>query len=261
MSRCASFNGRSNHEQLWLSISPWCPRPVGAPLRRHDGGKIRDSATLGRCAERAPAGIPALGPADAGNDGPDGIAQSAGSGGAAATPQIRRGVASSRLAISPRLPAVDRQLRARNGRLIQVNVAAPLRYVRKSRTLKEKADVLRQPEHAPTEDVPTSGRYELLNVFGTATGEVLYASEGERLPAAPRSYTWRLVAIDEPLEVARRRVLEAEKGITRQESLVQRRERGGHVEIAKLGRDMLRALQGSLQAANNYVKRLKAFLH
>jgi hypothetical protein len=127
--------------------------------------------------------------------------------------------------------------------------------------LKETADVLRQSEHAPTDDVPTSGRYELLNVFGTATGEVLYASQGERLPAAPRSYTWRLVAIDEPLEVARRRVLEAEKGITRQESLVQQRERGGHVEIAKLGRDMLRALQGSLQAANNYVKRLKALLH
>jgi hypothetical protein len=58
--------------------------------------------------------------------------------------------------------------------------------------------VLRQSEHAPTDDVPTSGRYELLNVFGTATGEVLYASEGERLPAAPRSYTWRLVAIADP---------------------------------------------------------------
>jgi hypothetical protein len=105
MSRCGSFNGRSNHEQLWLSISPWCPRPVGAPIRRYDGGKIRDSATLGRCAEWAPAGVPALGSADAGNDGPDGIAQSAGAGGASATPQIRRGVASSRLAMSPRLPA------------------------------------------------------------------------------------------------------------------------------------------------------------
>ena len=34
---------------------------------------VRDSATLGRCAERAPAGVPALGSADAGNDGPDGI--------------------------------------------------------------------------------------------------------------------------------------------------------------------------------------------
>jgi hypothetical protein len=129
-----------------------------------------------------------------------------------------------------------------------------------SRLLKEKADVLRRSELTPTDDAPASGRYELLNVFGTATGEVVVcARKGERLPAAPLSYTWRLVADDEPLEVARRRVLEAEKRIARQESLVQQMERGAHVEIAKLGQDVLRTLQGSLQAANNYVERLKAF--
>jgi hypothetical protein len=121
------------------------------------------------------------------------------------------------------------------------------------------AYVLRQSEHAPTDDAPTSGRYELLNVFGTATGEAPYANEGERLPAAPRSYTWRLVAVDEPLDVARRRVLEAEKCVARQQTLVQQMERRGHVEIAKLGQDVLRALQGSVQAANDYVERLKAF--
>ena len=128
-----------------------------------------------------------------------------------------------------------------------------------SRLLKEKADVLRRPELTPTDAAPTSGRYELLNVFGTATGEAVCVREGGRLPAAPLSYTWRLIAGDEPLEVARRRVLEAEKRIARQESLVQQMERGGHAEIAKLGQDVLRALQGSLQAANNYVERLKAF--
>jgi hypothetical protein len=53
--------------------------------------------------------------------------------------------------------------------------------------------------------------------------------------------------------------LEAEKRIARQEFLVQQMERRGHAEIAKLGQDVLRALQGSLQAANNYVERLKAF--
>jgi hypothetical protein len=57
-----------------------------------------------------------------------------------------------------------------------------------------KTVVLRQFEVDPTDD----GRYELLNVFGTATGEAVSAMEGERLPAAPRGYSWRRVAVDEP---------------------------------------------------------------
>jgi hypothetical protein len=93
------------------------------------------------------------------------------------------------------------------------------------------------------------------------TGEAVFIGEGERLPAAPRSYTWRLVAVDEPLEVARRRVLEAEKRVARQEPLVQLMERRGHAEIAKIGRSLLRAFQDSLQAANDYVARLRAFPH
>lgn len=121
-----------------------------------------------------------------------------------------------------------------------------------SRLLKGKADVLKRSEHTPTDDAPTSGRYELLNVFGTPTGE------GERLPAAPLSYTWRLVAVDEHLEVARRRVLEAEKRIAHQVSLIQQIERKWHAEIAKIARSLLRALQDSLEAANSYVERLKA---
>ena len=66
------------------------------------------------------------------------------------------------------------------------------------------------------------------------------------------------MAVDEPLEVARRRVLEAEKRIARQESLVQQMERTGHAEIANVGRSLLRALRDSLEAANSYVERLKA---
>jgi hypothetical protein len=126
---------------------------------------------------------------------------------------------------------------------------------------KGRADVLRRFEYAPTDDAPASGRYELLNIFGTPTDEGVSASEGERLPKAPLGYSWRLVADDEPLEVARRRVLEAEKRIARQESLVQQMERRGNAEIAKIGRSLLHAFHNSLQAAHKYVERLKAFPH
>jgi Resolvase, N terminal domain len=98
-----------------------------------------------------------------------------------------------------------------------------------SRDLKGMAAVLRRFELDPTDDAPASGRYELLNIFGTPTSEAVSASEGERLPAAPLGYTWRLIAVDEPLEVARRRVLEAEKRVARQESLVEEMELGRSV--------------------------------
>jgi hypothetical protein len=124
-----------------------------------------------------------------------------------------------------------------------------------------KTFVPRRSEHAPTDDAPATGRYELLNIFGTPTGEAVSASQGERLPAAPLGYGWRRIAIDEPLEVARRRVLEAERRIARQKSLVHLMERSGHAEIARIGRDVLRGFQDSLQAANKYVERLKAFPH
>lgn len=116
-------------------------------------------------------------------------------------------------------------------------------------------------EHDPNDAAPASGRYELLNVFGTATGEALRAIEGELLPAAPLGYKWRLVFVDEPLEVARRRVQEAEKRIARQASLVQQMERRGEAAIAEVGRSLLHAFQRSLRAAHNHVERLKAFPH
>ena len=121
--------------------------------------------------------------------------------------------------------------------------------------------VLRRPEYDPGDAAPASGRYELLNIFGTATGEAVAAGEGERLPAVPRGYSWRQVGADEPLEVARRRVLEAEKRIERQMVLVRQMERNGEVVIANIGRSLLRALQASHQAAHSYVERLKTFPH
>jgi hypothetical protein len=129
------------------------------------------------------------------------------------------------------------------------------------RILLGKTAVPTSSELAPNDAAPASGRYELLNVFGTATGEALRAIEGERLPAAPLGYKWRLVSVDEPLEVARRRVLEAEKRIARQASLVQQMERRGEAAIAEVGRSLLHAFQESLQAARRHVERLKAFPH
>jgi hypothetical protein len=119
--------------------------------------------------------------------------------------------------------------------------------------------VPRPSDRDPTDLAPVSGRYELLNIFGTPTGEALNASAGEPLPAAPLGYSWRLVSVDEPLEVARRRVLAAERRIARQASLVLQMERRGEAAIAEIGRTLLRAMQGSLQAAHNHVELLKAF--
>jgi hypothetical protein len=117
--------------------------------------------------------------------------------------------------------------------------------------------VAKRTEHDPNDDVPAAGRYELLNVFGTPTGETAGAGEGERLPPAPRGFRWRLVAEDEPLDVARRRVAEAERRVARQESLIEQMERQGRPEIAEIGRTLLRALRASLRAAQDHVERLR----
>jgi hypothetical protein len=116
-------------------------------------------------------------------------------------------------------------------------------------------------EHDPSDEAPASGRYELLNVFGTATGETVSAGAGERLPRAPLGYRWRLVAAGKPLEVARQHILEAERRIARQESLIQRMERKGYAEIAKVGRTLLRAYQASLRAAHDHLERLEQLRH
>ena len=54
-------------------------------------------------------------------------------------------------------------------------------------------------EHQPGTYAPRQGRYEELNVFGSRTGKIEHVREGERLPLAPRGFTWRrITAILEP---------------------------------------------------------------
>jgi hypothetical protein len=48
-----------------------------------------------------------------------------------------------------------------------------------------------QSEHKPGDRAPVTGPYEELNIFGTHTGTVYSAEQGEPLPAAPRGFTWR----------------------------------------------------------------------
>jgi hypothetical protein len=64
-----------------------------------------------------------------------------------------------------------------------------------------------------------------------------------------------------PWKLARRHVLEAERRVARQESLIQQMERRGHAEITKMGRTLLRALQASLRGAQDYLERLEEFPH
>ena len=48
-----------------------------------------------------------------------------------------------------------------------------------------------QKEHQPGARAPTTANYEELNVFGSPTGAIVHVHEGDPLPAAPRSFTWR----------------------------------------------------------------------
>lgn len=52
-------------------------------------------------------------------------------------------------------------------------------------------------EHKPGDPAPETGHHEELNVFGSHTGKVVHAIEGEPLPGAPRSFTWRRVVREE----------------------------------------------------------------
>lgn len=52
-------------------------------------------------------------------------------------------------------------------------------------------------ERRPGDPAPATGHYEELNLFGTPTGRVYHATEGEPLPVAPRSFTWQRVVVTE----------------------------------------------------------------
>jgi hypothetical protein len=47
-------------------------------------------------------------------------------------------------------------------------------------------------EQPPGATVPVTGRYRLLNVFGTPTDHSVHIWRGEALPAAGRGHSWRL---------------------------------------------------------------------
>jgi len=53
--------------------------------------------------------------------------------------------------------------------------------------------VVQDDEHPPGARVPATGHYEELNVFGSPTGRIAHAAEGEELPASPRGFTWRRI--------------------------------------------------------------------
>jgi hypothetical protein len=75
--------------------------------------------------------------------------------------------------------------------MIQINAAALA--VWHGKPLARKAAMSRRPEHHPTDKAPASGNYELLNIFGTPTGETVTVNKGDSLPASARGYRWRLI--------------------------------------------------------------------
>jgi hypothetical protein len=54
----------------------------------------------------------------------------------------------------------------------------------------------RPPEYDPTDQAPTAGKYELLNIFGTPTGETVTLGKYDQVPASAIRYRWRL--LEEP---------------------------------------------------------------
>ena len=51
-------------------------------------------------------------------------------------------------------------------------------------------------DYLPGSEAPEDGVYEEFNIFGTSTGITERVDKGERLPLAPRGYTWRKVSLD-----------------------------------------------------------------
>jgi hypothetical protein len=90
----------------------------------------------------------------------------------------------------------------------------------------------------PNDYAPASGRYELLNVFGTETGESVSVAEGDQLPATPIGFSWQLVALDEFWDPARG----------------DDPERFDRDDLARTALALLRAFQESLRVARHHAK-------
>jgi hypothetical protein len=53
-----------------------------------------------------------------------------------------------------------------------------------------------EDEHQPGDRAPATAHYEELNVFGSPTGTVVHVHAGNKLPPAPRNFTWKRVRQD-----------------------------------------------------------------
>ena len=60
---------------------------------------------------------------------------------------------------------------------------------------------MRHDEFQGGEAAPNCDAYELLNVFGTPTGQVVVVVKGETFPAVPRGYTYRSLATHSAAEL------------------------------------------------------------
>ena len=47
-------------------------------------------------------------------------------------------------------------------------------------------------EYPPGTPAPAGGIYEQCNVFGSSTGVRIRLANGQKLPASPRGFTWRV---------------------------------------------------------------------
>jgi hypothetical protein len=50
-----------------------------------------------------------------------------------------------------------------------------------------------EEDYAPGTAAPQTGLYEGLNIFGSPSGSRVWVAEGDRFPAAPVGFKWRLV--------------------------------------------------------------------
>jgi hypothetical protein len=76
-------------------------------------------------------------------------------------------------------------------RMIQINAVASAAW--HGQAPDRKAAMAQRAEYDPNDRASASGNYELLNIFGTPTGETVIVRKGDRLPKSALGYRWRLV--------------------------------------------------------------------
>jgi hypothetical protein len=129
---------------------------------------------------------------------------------------------------------------------------------------------LRRDEVAPGETASASGWYELLNVFGTPTGERMFIKDGHPSPKAPLGHTWQLEFLPRsgtamaanqsettPLATARRHVREAEVRLAQQEAKVAQLESKNQPAAAALANSVLETMRKSLDLMKHHLRHLE----